>query len=275
MTSSRFASFARGLLALAAALPFAALAGCESDVNGGGGDETCELDGQTYQAGESFPSPDGCNTCSCMDDGSIACTLMACANGCPYEGGYLSPGDQVQSPDGCNMCTCMDDGTLACTDMGCVTCDYQGQTFTPGDTFPAGDGCNMCSCMDDGSIACTAMACPICVYEGAEHQPGESFPSIDGCNTCTCMDDGTVSCTEIACPCDPPNEWWREYASLDAQECLLLDFACPANTLRFDNACGCGCEQDASCPQFFDCMPPAQCDVQALMEQCPYSEIAF
>jgi hypothetical protein len=30
--------------------------------------------------GASFKSDDGCNTCSCMPDGAVACTLMACTS---------------------------------------------------------------------------------------------------------------------------------------------------------------------------------------------------
>ncbi len=41
--------------------------------------EVCELNGETYQIGESFKSADGCNTCSCQSAGVIACTEMACS----------------------------------------------------------------------------------------------------------------------------------------------------------------------------------------------------
>ena len=92
-----------------------------------------------------------------------------------------------------------------------------------------------------------------------------SFPSLDGCNTCTCGPDGAVSCTEIACACDPAKEWWRHYVALDPASCAAIDYACPPNTTMFSNACGCGCEEDASCPPFFDCEPPATCDPAALM----------
>lgn len=40
---------------------------------------TCTLNDKTYQIGESFPSADGCNTCSCTSDLNIACTEKACA----------------------------------------------------------------------------------------------------------------------------------------------------------------------------------------------------
>jgi len=39
---------------------------------------TCTLNDKTYKVGESFPSADGCNTCSCTEDSSIVCTSMAC-----------------------------------------------------------------------------------------------------------------------------------------------------------------------------------------------------
>lgn len=39
---------------------------------------TCEYQGQTYQLGEGFPSTDGCNNCSCADNGQVTCTEMAC-----------------------------------------------------------------------------------------------------------------------------------------------------------------------------------------------------
>lgn len=40
---------------------------------------TCSYDGKQYRPGDQFESSDGCNTCSCSDDGGVACTKMACA----------------------------------------------------------------------------------------------------------------------------------------------------------------------------------------------------
>jgi hypothetical protein len=39
---------------------------------------SCTYDGDTYAPGASFPSTDGCNTCSCAASGSVACTKKAC-----------------------------------------------------------------------------------------------------------------------------------------------------------------------------------------------------
>jgi Pacifastin inhibitor (LCMII) len=89
----------------------------------------CAYGGRSYASGTSFPSSDGCNTCSCQD-GAVACTLRACA-----DGGQDAAGD------------------------GGVTCVYGGVVYHPGDAFPAGDGCNRCSCLATGVAACTKIAC--------------------------------------------------------------------------------------------------------------------
>ncbi len=49
--------------------------------------QTCQQNGNTYGPGESVPSSDTCNTCSC-DNGQIACTAMACTTtfSCPDNG---------------------------------------------------------------------------------------------------------------------------------------------------------------------------------------------
>jgi hypothetical protein len=39
---------------------------------------TCSYDGATYDVGDSFPSTDGCNTCSCSSSGNATCTKKAC-----------------------------------------------------------------------------------------------------------------------------------------------------------------------------------------------------
>lgn len=196
---------------------------------------TCTVDGKTYQVGDSFPSPDGCNTCTCAENGSAMCTAMACV----------------------------------------VTCDYGGKTYMAGETFPATDGCNTCTCGDDGAVACTEKACATCVYAGKTYEPGESFPALDGCNTCTCGEDGAVGCTKIACACDPDKEWWRKYVSKDPAQCMVIDYMCEPNTKAFNNDCGCGCEQDPSCPEYVDCMPPTPCDMDKIHEDCPYTIIAL
>jgi hypothetical protein len=74
------------------------------------GAKTCSYGGKTYAVGDSFPATDGCNTCSCGEGGSVACTKIACPQpkcdfAAKYEYGqiggfvaytersYLSPGN--------------------------------------------------------------------------------------------------------------------------------------------------------------------------------------
>ena len=45
---------------------------------------TCEFDGETYEMGEWFDAPDGCNSCMCEayeDEVMVSCTEMACDTG--------------------------------------------------------------------------------------------------------------------------------------------------------------------------------------------------
>ncbi|AUX40746.1 uncharacterized protein SOCE26_021470 [Sorangium cellulosum] len=254
------------LLSIAVAAPLA-LAGCNVTLIGGG--DTCEVDGAVYSPGDSFPASDGCNTCTCTEDGTVACTLMECVSSCTYEGVEYPAGASFPASDGCNTCTCdaSGSGNVGCTKIACPSC-------VPGEEFF--DGCNTCSCDEAGGLICTDRYCPPgCDYGGVTYAPGDSFPSDDGCNTCTCTADGGVACTERACVCDPESEWWRNYVTEDREICPLIDFVCPENTTHFQSDCGCGCEQDKSCPEFFNCMPPAECDAAALQARCPYSEIAY
>ncbi len=234
----------------------------------GGSGGGCDANGQHYQIGESWS--DQCNSCTCKEGGP-SCTLSLC--GCEYDGSFYSPGESFPASDGCNQCTCQNDNSVACTLKDCAPgCVYNGEYHQIGESWKL-DACNSCFCGNDGQVACTGAYCPPeCVYAGTTYQIGESFPSLDGCNTCTCGDAG-IGCTKLACACDPKKEWWKEYVLTDPAACAVADFGCPANTTGFENQCGCGCEQDVSCPEFIDCMPPKDCT--DLVKKCPYSGIAY
>jgi von Willebrand factor type C domain len=259
---------------LALALPLAAaLLGCGPTVSTGG---ACSYNGQSYDVGDSFPADDGCNSCTCMEDGSFACTAIGCPEGCEYNGQIYQPGDAFPAGDGCNSCSCGDDGSVACTKLACPQgqCSHEGYFHAPGTSWQSFDQCDSCTCEAGGMAICSDNgACTTCYYAGALHQSGDTFPSIDGCNNCTC-DDGGIACTEIACPCDPAKEWWRSYIG-GPGDCAVIDFDCAAPTNAFENECGCGCEQPAWCPQVFDCQPPTPCNVEEIAQLCPMSQIAL
>lgn len=102
---------------LLAALSLTVAVGC-----GGDAGKQCVVDGTTYKPGQSFPSPDGCNSCTCDGaTGSASCTLLACAPvQCLYEGKSYNPGESFPSVDGCNTCTCGSTGVVGCTKIACT-----------------------------------------------------------------------------------------------------------------------------------------------------------
>jgi hypothetical protein len=54
--------------------------------SGSGGQRPCTVGDAVFQSGDSFPAPDGCNTCFC-DDGEVGCTLLLV---CPADCADLS-----------------------------------------------------------------------------------------------------------------------------------------------------------------------------------------
>lgn len=130
------------------------LGACDSPKNIG--DETTTDGGCT--PGDEMPADDGCNTCTCQDDGTWACTEIGCEPtvGSTTIGGECTPGDEMLDIDECgNYCTCEPEGTWACSNIGCEPmCE-------PGDTKPAGDGCNTCVCDDYGGWGCSEKGCEV------------------------------------------------------------------------------------------------------------------
>lgn len=54
------------------------LEGSYPDAGGSCQPVSCTYAGKQYAPGDSFPATDGCNTCTCTDDGHIACTEIYC-----------------------------------------------------------------------------------------------------------------------------------------------------------------------------------------------------
>lgn len=117
--------------------PNGTLIPCSND----GGTIACMYLGMPYAVGATFPSADGCNSCTCESSGMVACTTKACDDG----------GADAQ-----------------------MACSYGGKTYPIGSTFPAGDGCNSCTCYSAGYAPCTMKACDTDAGTGAD---GSAMPS--------------------------------------------------------------------------------------------------
>jgi Kazal-type serine protease inhibitor-like protein len=160
--------------------------GGSSSGGGSGGGGTCELDGVVHQAGDSFPSSDGCNQCSCGDDGSVACTERACLNvcggltgaSCP-EGQYCSfpPEAQCGAADQTGICAAQPE---ACTFQYDPVCGCDGRTHG-----------NACSAASSGVSVAFAGEC--------EAQPECSSDGDCPIPPCVCLDENADGVCENEC----------------------------------------------------------------------------
>jgi hypothetical protein len=139
-----------------------------------------------------------------------------------------------------------------------------------------------------GEAACDAI--PFC-DAGDTQLMGPCPPDVSCYTRSVC--GTTIWCLD---QCNPDTDYNREYL---LKECGPGDqWSCPLpNTTSFVSDCGCGCEQDPSCPPTFYCqrLLPAEkaapepelpdpgapgaaplpiCD-EAELARCPYSEVAF
>ncbi|MGC4064060.1 MAG: hypothetical protein QM784_05355 [Polyangiaceae bacterium] len=186
-------------------------------------------------------------------------------NECFVDGKWFSAG-AIISGDPCSSCVCLSGGGVACSGSGAAPpppvarCVYGGVDLASGDVVPSLEGCATCTCTASTSqcsvftqVICEPMNCTgSCSYAGWTYANGATFPATDGCNSCRCS-AGKVSCTEVGCACNPNSETWRYYELHDPTSCASAGFTCPSGTVRFDNQCGCGCEQSLDCPDAHQC----------------------
>lgn len=122
-----FSRLARALLV--GSIVVLGVAACTVDVELG---FPCTLDGKELAPGQTFPdAASPCNTCTCLDDGTISCTDRPCV--CEQNGETVEIGGTI-AQDRCNTCTCGPDLKLSCTAIDCVDCEA-----VPPDCQPAAD----------------------------------------------------------------------------------------------------------------------------------------
>jgi hypothetical protein len=186
-------------------------AGCAKEGLPGG--HTCSYAGKTYGAGTSFPSTDGCNTCSCDTSGAVECTLVACLG----DAGFSPPVDAAATADlaadgplGSDVGVPGDDAAGDAASDIALTPDAATDTRSPADVAtdprpptdaasegkPPVDAANDKPSLDVGDAAKDAPSA--CLWQDASVPVGGSV--YDGCNTCSCTSNGLMACTLRACP---------------------------------------------------------------------------
>jgi hypothetical protein len=173
---------------------------------------TCFVDGAEYYPGDTFQSPDGCNTCSCDWSGQVSCTEMAC---CADENG---------------------DGECD------ATCTYDGIGYAAGDTFPSTDGCNTCGCDSSGYVVCTAMACAELVDCDESNAMCDAMPPI--------CDDGLVPSVVNGCwgACVSPEQCAPKNQCDGIVICAMAPPACgPGEVPVVENGCWGACIPEEDC----------------------------
>lgn len=100
---------------------------------------TCFYNGKEYEVGDSFPSTDGCNTCSCDSSLMVACTSMACECQDGEKRYYSCLGTNLSVVE----CTCDTEHLWDCVDSPESLCETEG-CIAPGDTvgvYPDAPSC--------------------------------------------------------------------------------------------------------------------------------------
>jgi hypothetical protein len=105
--------------------------------------------------------------------------------------------------------------------------------------------------------------------------------SPDACPAGTQCYSISLCCTQIWCAkassvCNVSTDYNLHYVGTSSAQCQTIKFVCPTNTTMFSNACGCGCQQSASCPEYVDCMPgPSTPNSLCSDNTCPYTTRAM
>jgi Kazal-type serine protease inhibitor domain/Pacifastin inhibitor (LCMII) len=151
-----------------------------------GGHAACFVDGVRYRPGDTFPSSDGCNTCSCGDDGQVACTLRFCAASCGgITGQGCSEGEYCEFPPE-TQCGSGDQTGFCAVPPEVCTLDFNPVCGCDGVTYgnacgAAAAGVSVASEGECSALACQTDAdCPVppcaCLDENADGQCDNECP---------------------------------------------------------------------------------------------------
>jgi hypothetical protein len=227
----------------------------------------CRQGDQIYQTGDSFPATDGCNTCTCQNSGTIACTNLGCVDNCmSLQAQYSDAIDLAKSckPGLPGQCTESIVEGLTC---GCGAFANPNQLSAIAavtaiqkkyQTLACSMGAVCGACRSPTTAYCSPKGQCESVYAGEGERAclvgGVIFPSgasgisdPTSCNKCSCS-NGQLSCTEIYCPINCPagtaaGTQCAQCGPTDA--CLVVEFGClprcnpecPSGGLCSDGVC--------------------------------------
>lgn len=246
MSSSQVTTrLSRTLVVLVAALGGAALlSGCGGSSTNSS--QTCSYDGATHEAGERFPSTDGCNTCSCDEQGRVACTLLACETCESVSSRYAGAIEAAKTcdPNASGQCTQLITEGLACGCGAFVNSERSDDIAAAQaareqySSMSCGQGIVCGACLDPVSGYCSAEGhCeslsdfdpPACKVGGIVYKSGTGgIPDPVSCNQCECQ-SGELACTEIGCekPCPDGTTYAQQCAECGPTDaCLVVEHAC-------------------------------------------------
>jgi hypothetical protein len=172
---------------------------CGADPDPDPDPEGCMYAGEQHDVGDSFPSDDGCNTCSCQEDGQVACTERACVGGCGGLAGVVcAQGEYCSYPEDA-LCGAAD-ATGTCEPMP-DACDQQYDPVCGCDDRTYGNACE--AALNGVSVARTGECDPpgtggSCGGIAAVQCATGDYCNFDG----NCVPRATGTCTPIPQACD-------------------------------------------------------------------------
>ncbi len=221
-----------------------------SGSGGTGSGSGCDWLGTHYEVGDSFPAGDGCNTCSCGDDGSVGCTLAFCDQCSDIQAVYSAAIDEAKTcdPQAANQCT---ESVFVGLQCGCTSFVNPEQTDAIEVAQQAQQDYGMLSC--GGDVLCAPCQEPTSAYCSAEGRCVDTFeitpggasclvngtvyldgtsgvPDPHSCNTCNCVNGELTGCTEFDCPvtvCPPdsvPSTQCAQCGPVD--NCEIVEHGC-------------------------------------------------
>ncbi len=156
----------------------------DGDGHGHGGSRVCVVDGVRHHPGDSFPSSDGCNTCSCGPDGSVACTERGCVDECQTDADCPVP-----------PCACLDENADGICENACpvpVCRDGVCGLANP-DALQLGEVCG-------GFRAPPVQECDSGLF--CQHQAGALCGAADAPGECVLVPDVCADIFDPVCGCD-------------------------------------------------------------------------